>query len=307
MMNKEFLTVTAEEMKLCFPFLDERVNKGSMGRVLCMCGSYDKSGLAMCGAAYLSAAAAYRTGAGIVEIFTPRENYPALASLVPEAVFSLYGYEESAENISVRLASSVSKADSVILGCGLGKSETSRVLVKCVLENVKCPLLIDADGLNILSENEELWMLLSAEQRKRMVITPHPGEMSRLCGRDIYDILENTTTVAADYAKEKGIICLLKDHRTVISDGENTYINQTGNAGMATAGMGDLLAGIIGAILARDFGESILQKAALGARIHGLAGDIASARIGQYSLISSDLLNEIGGAIGSVFAEFQQK
>jgi len=161
--------------------------------------------------------------------------------------------------------------------------------------------------LNILSEDDGLWSLLPAEQRSRTVITPHPGEMSRLCGKEIADILDNTVSVAKDYAKEKGIVCLLKDHCTVISDGENTYINQTGNAGMATAGMGDLLAGIIGSILARDVDGGILQRAAAGAYLHGLAGDRASARLGQYSLISSDLLNEIGAAIGQLFAEIQQK
>lgn len=306
-MDKVALKVGEKELKLGFPLLDERANKGSMGRVLCICGSYDKSGPAMCGAVYFSAAAAYRTGAGIVEIFTPRENYSSLATLIPEAVFSLYGYEESKKDISLRLVASVKKADAVILGCGLGKSETSKALVRTVLENAECPLLIDADGLNILSEDDGLWSLLSAEQRSRTVITPHPGEMSRLCGREISDILDNTVSIAKSYAKEKGIVCLLKDHRTVISDGENTYINQTGNAGMASAGMGDLLAGIIGALLARSAGEKILQRAAAGAYLHGLAGDRASARLGQYSLISSDLLNEIGGAIGQLFAEIQQK
>jgi NAD(P)H-hydrate epimerase len=295
------LKVGDDDLKLCLPQLDERVNKGDMGRVLAVCGSYDKDGLSMCGAAYFSAAAAYRTGAGIVEIFTARENYTSLAALVPEAVFSLYGDDESESEITARLAYSARKADAVIIGCGLGKSVISKALLRSALESIDCPLLIDADGLNILSENEDLWQLLSAEQRRQTVITPHIGEMSRLCGRNISDILDNTVNTAVEFANEKGIVCLLKDHRTVISDGERVYVNQTGNAGMATAGMGDLLAGIVGALLARRTGDGILRKVAVGAYLHGRAGDLAAKRIGEYSLISSDLLTEIGAAARELF------
>ncbi len=307
MTDKITLKVANDDLRACFPRLDERVNKGAMGRVLCVCGSYDKNGLSMCGAAYFSAAAAYRTGAGIVEIFTPRENYSVIAPLVPEAVFSLYGYDEQVKDISSRLVSSVKKADAVIIGCGLGKSEISKTLVKTVLESADSPLLIDADGLNILSENESFWELLSAEQRSRTILTPHPVEMSRLCGRAISDILDDTVKTAASFAAEKGVVCLLKDHNTVICDGKETFINQTGNAGMATAGMGDLLAGIIGALLARISDTDILRRVAVGAYLHGLAGDMASERVGRYSLVSSDLLNEISSALSHLFAENQQK
>ncbi len=297
-----------EDLAPLFPRLPDRINKGDMGKVLIVCGSYDPCGASMCGAAYFSACAAYKTGAGIVEIFTPRENYAALAYLMPEAVFSLYGYDESYETVMSRLALSVKKSDAVVLGCGLGKSETSRAIVETVLKSVSCPLLIDADGLNILSEDDGLWELLSAEQRSITVITPHPGEMSRLSGRTIAEILSDTEGVARTFAKEKGIVCLLKDHNTVVSDGETSYINQSGNAGMATAGMGDILAGIIGALLARaeicgGVGEKseILFRAAAGAYLHGLAGDLAVRGIGQYSLVASDLLAEIPSTILDIF------
>lgn len=303
--KKEYMAVGSVELAALFPRPDERVNKGDMGRVLLVCGSYDPSGLAMCGAAYFCAKAAYRCGAGIVEIFTPRENYASLASLVPEAVFSLYGYEENCDAVAARLAASVGKSDAVVLGCGLGRSALSGEIVRAVLGSVSCPLLIDADGLNILSEDGGIWSLLSKEQRSRTVITPHPGEMARLCGRMISDILDDTVGVARGFAEEQGIICLLKDHNTVVSDGEVVYINQSGNAGMATAGMGDVLAGVIGALLARAYGgcekSEILLRAAVGAYLHGRAGDLAAARLGQYSLNSSDLLAEIPSAIGEIF------
>ena len=298
-MNK---TIDKNDVKRMFAPLPDRANKGQMGRVLMVCGSYDESGLAMCGAAYFAAMAAYRTGTGIVEIFTPRENYSALAALVPEAVFSLYGYDESEEKVCERLAESLAKSDAAVIGCGLGKSQLARRMVATVLKSAECPLVVDADALNILSEETSLWEFMSAEQRKRTVITPHPGEMMRLCDKSIPEILADTVGVAHDFAAKKGFICLLKDHDTVISDGEIVYINQSGNAGMATAGMGDVLAGIIGSIMAREAigGETngYLLCAAVGAYLHGAAGDAAAEKIGQYSLLASDLLAEIPTVIG---------
>ena len=146
MIEKRIDKIEAAEL---FPPLQSKMNKGDAGRVLVICGSYDPKGLSMCGAAYFAAKAAYRCGAGIVEIFTPRENYAALAELVPEAVFSLYGYDESPESVSKRLASEIAKSDAVILGCGLGKSDMALSLTRTALSCVKCPLVIDADGLNI--------------------------------------------------------------------------------------------------------------------------------------------------------------
>lgn len=294
-------TVDKSDIKRIFSPLPERANKGQMGRVLLVCGSYDESGLAMCGAAYFAAKAAYRTGAGIVEIFTPRENYSSLASLVPEAVFSLYGYDESESDVCDRLAVEMSKSDAVVIGCGLGRSRLSRALVSAALRRAECPLVVDADALNILSEELEPWDMMSSEQRSRTVITPHPGEMSRLCGLSVPEILADTAHVAWAYAAENEIICLLKDHNTVISDGEVVYINRSGNPGMASAGMGDVLAGIIGSIMARenlrDNNCDYLLCAAVGAHIHGAAGDAATDKIGQYSLLASDLLAEIPAVI----------
>ena len=252
--------------------------------------------------------AAYRCGAGIVEIFTARENYAALGALVPEAVFSLYGGNENGEFVGMRLAESIARADSVILGCGLGKSSIAKTLVKKTLETVDCPMVIDADALNILSEKDALWSVVSAEQRARTVITPHPGEMSRLTKKSISDILDNISDAAVNFARDRGVVCLLKDHHTVITNGKSVFINHSGNAGMATAGSGDVLAGIIGALLARDDvsgladlqktgDDAVLYRASVGAYIHGLAGDAAAACRGEYSMIATDILHEIAGVI----------
>lgn len=299
------LTIDRDGLIALFPKLPERTNKGDRGRVLMICGSYDPCGLAMCGAAYFAAKAAYRCGAGIVEIFAPRENYQSLASLVPEAVFSLYGIDESAEHILDRLSAEMEKCDAVVLGCGLGKSELAKKIVETALKKISVPLLIDADGLNILSENESFWSLLGKEQRRMTVITPHMGEMSRLTGKNIPEILSEPVRAAVDLAREKGIVCLLKDHNTVITDGCVVYINQSGNPGMATAGMGDVLAGIVGALMAGmkkslKHGEksNILLCVAAGAYLHGCAGDIAAEEKGQYSLMVSDVLDKISFVIG---------
>ncbi len=296
-----------DEARELFGTIPERANKGSMGRLLVVGGSYDQNSMAMSGAAFFAAKAAYRCGAGIVEIFTPKENYPSLSTLIPEAVFSLYSCDEPKCDVTARLAASLEKCDAVVLGCGLGKGESAREMVKLIFERVDRPMLIDADGLNIVSENESLWELLSDGQRARTVITPHPGEMSRLTGKPISVILDNVPETARNFAREKGIICLLKDHNTAVSDGERIYINQSGNAGMATAGMGDVLSGIIGALLARDAKRNATGSgremlcAAVGAYLHGCAGDLAAERSGQYSLMASDLLAEIPTAIKKFF------
>ena len=285
------IVINENEAAEIFPPLQSKMNKGDAGRVLVICGSYDPKGLSMCGAAYFAAKAAYRCGAGIVEIFTPRENYAALSTLVPEAVFSLYGYEESPDSVSKRLASEIAKSDAVILGCGLGKSDMALSLTRTALSSVKCPFVIDADGLNILAENRELWALLDGEQRKRTVITPHPGEMSRLTGKGIPEIVAAIPDTAVDFAGEKQLICLLKDHNTAVSDGESVYINQSGNPGMASAGMGDVLAGIIGALLAQ--GVPQFDSAKSGVYLHGRAGDKAVENGSLHSLLARDIADNI--------------
>ncbi len=299
------IQVSREDISALFPPLAKNTHKGDMGRVLCVCGSYDRKGGAMCGAAYFAAASAYSVGAGIVEIFTARRNYESLAVLIPEAVFSLYDTEnESDGEICQRLEKAISGAESVILGCGLGKSEAARALVKTVFKNVACPLVIDADGLNIVASDPSLWSLLSAEQRARTVITPHPGEMSRLSEISVDDILCDIRGTAERFARKHGIVCLLKDHNTVITDGKTTFINHSGNPGMATGGSGDVLSGIIGGMSARkmiaewaDEDKKSLSPAiyrtAVAAYIHGLAGDLAAEKHGQYSTIASKILEEI--------------
>ncbi len=303
------MIISKEDIYALFPPLSPDTHKYDMGRVLCICGSYNGMGSAMCGAAYFSAAAAYRTGSGIVEIFTERKNYEALGARLPEAVFSLYDTEAEDETpILERLSGSLELADSVIMGCGLGQSDMARKIVRHTLREVKCPIIIDADGLNILAQNRDYWRFLKEEQRCQTVITPHIGEMARLCRATKEEILRSPRDVAINFAAALGIVCLLKGHRSVITDGKECIINTSGNAGMATAGSGDVLSGIIGSLLARKTVAEwtakerlsispALYRTATAAYIHGVAGDLAAEKLGQYSLMASDIIGEISTAL----------
>lgn len=264
-------------------------NKGDYGRVLCICGSEG-----MAGAAYLAAKAAYRVGAGLVEIFTHESNRVILQTSLPEAVVTTYteGYDRSS------LLPSLERSDCVVAGCGLGVTPLSRSIVSDLLHSIhtaKTPLVLDADGVNIISRNPSL-----TKYAQGAVITPHAKEMSRLTGETVEDILADTAEAAYGYAQKHGLICLLKDHQTVVSDGKDRlYRNTTGNSGMATGGSGDVLSGIIGALLAqrKNSDKDIFTLTALGAYIHGLSGDIAARELSEYSLMASDIIEALPRAM----------
>ena len=272
------------------PKRPERSNKRTFGRVLCICGSEG-----MAGAAYFAAKAAYRVGAGLVEIFTPTANRSVLQTLLPEAIVT--AYEEQAWKDT--LTEAIDRADAMVIGCGLGQSNLSRCILAFALRHrEEKPTVIDADGLNLLSHHT---VLLS--HAKGAVLTPHPLEMSRLCGRSVEEILADPVTVACDYAKAHGVICVLKDHETVVSDGtEKIYRNTTGNSGMATGGSGDVLAGMIGGMLAQSQNKVLSMKelTALTVYLHGLCGDLAAERLGEHSVMASDLLDAIPDAMKKI-------
>lgn len=254
-------------------------NKGSYGRVLCVCGS-----VGMAGAAYLCASAALRTGAGLVEVLTPEENRVIIQTLLPEAIVSVYDKDSpSIEQIDACLT----RANAVVCGCGLGVGSASRALLGRVLRKVQVPTVLDADALNIISKSPTL-----LKYAANKIITPHPMEMSRLCAQDVSDINADRESVCSDFAESHSLICVLKGHRTVVSDGKSVFINTSGNSGMATAGSGDVLAGIIGGILAQNTEGKLdmLQAASLGVYVHGLCGDAAAQKLGEYSVIASDIV-----------------
>ncbi len=256
-----------------------RSNKGTFGQVAVVGGS-----VGMSGAAYFSAKAAYRTGCGLVRIISPRENRVIYQTQLPEAVLTLYDSDAPDER---DIKNAVCRASSVVLGIGLGTSETARKLLMHTLESVNCPIVIDADGLNLLAADKELLRKLP----KNTVVTPHAGEMSRLTGLPIAAVLDDIPAVSERFAEEYGVICVMKDSNTAVSDGQRTMINASGNSGMATGGSGDVLSGIIASLLAQ--GTAPFEAAALGVYIHGLAGDIVAKALSEYSVMASDIIEAI--------------
>ena len=262
------------------PERDENSNKGSCGRVLIIGGS-----TCMAGAPYFSSKAAYRTGCGLVEIFTHEDNRVILQTLIPEAVLSVWNEKIEFE----KLEASIKKADVIAIGMGLSTSDDALEILKFTLQKRTCPIVIDADALNLLAKSKELFKQIN----QNAIITPHPLEMSRISGVDVKEITANIPEFAQNFANENGLICVLKDHHTAVAkpNSDSIYINQSGNSGMSTGGSGDVLDGIIAGLLAQGCEPYI--AATLGVYIHGLAGDVASQIHSQYSLMASDIIDAL--------------
>lgn len=248
-----------------FPKRKRNSHKGTYGKVLLIAGSRGMSG-----AAYLSAKAAYAVGAGLVQIYTTEDNRVILQQLLPEAIVSTYRTFEK-----VKLDELLEWADVVEIGCGLGKSETSRQLVSHTLHCSKIPCVVDADGLNLLAENME-WL---TETKAKLVLTPHMKEMTRLLHCDMNELLAARFQKLREFTEQFRQVTVLKDSRTLVaSKDENFYLNLSGNASMAKGGAGDVLAGVITGLMAQNM--QCCKAAFLGVYLHGLAGDAARARRG---------------------------
>lgn len=252
-------------------------HKGDFGKILLLCGSKGYTG-----AAYLAAQACLRSGAGLVFLGVPESIYQIEAVKLNEAiVFSLPDEDGKLSAAAIpEILERLPKMDAVLIGPGLGQSEGVVQVVKKVLECAACPVVLDADGINVMVAHKDILR----ERTNATILTPHAGEFARLGG----DAGQRIAAAEA-MAKDLGCILLLKGHGTVITDGTNTYINPTGNPGMAVGGSGDVLAGIIAALLGQ--GIEPLQAAACGAWIHGAAGDICAAKIGQYGMLPTDMVN----------------
>lgn len=280
-------------------------NKGTYGKVLIIAGS---SG--MYGAAYLAATAAFRVGAGLVKIITHRENRDLIYKMLPEAMVEFYDSENDIDELNISKA--IEWADSVLIGPGVGVGSTAKSLVSMVLKEARKQekyLVIDADGLNIISNDASL----TEYYYDKVIITPHIGEASRLMNLSANEIAENIVKAALDYSNKYNINVVLKDSTSVILGIESfankcnnrAYVNTTGNAGMATAGSGDVLAGIIAGIVAggmdRELVNEDLTKAiGLAVYIHGMTGDIVAKEMGQTSMLATDMVDMIAKVLCTV-------
>lgn len=259
------------------PERDPDAHKGDFGKILLLCGSRGYTG-----AAALAAMGALRSGSGLVFLGVPECIYGIEAvKLTEPVVFPLPDQDgKLSREASVLVAEKLPQMDAVLIGPGLGQSEGTLSVVQTVLEQAQCPAVVDADGINLLSRHKDILRGRTAPT----ILTPHDGEFMRLAG----EIGENRRAAAEKAARDTNIILLLKGHRTIITNGEETYINPTGNPGMAVGGSGDVLAGVIVSLLGQKLPP--LEAAACGAWLHGAAGDICASEIGQYGMLPSDMV-----------------
>lgn len=259
------------------PDRDPRGHKGDYGRLLLLCGSRGYTG-----AAALAAVGALRCGAGLVFLGVPESIYAIEAvKLTEPVVFPLLDREgmfaaEAAEQIKERLG----RMDAVLIGPGLGQSEGTLAVLRCVLNSFSGPVIVDADGINLLVQHKDILR----GRTGITILTPHEGEAARLLGRAVTD----RKTDALLLARELGAILVLKGHQTLITDGEVVFCNPTGNPGMAVGGSGDVLAGMIAGLLGQKL--SALDAAACAVWLHGAAGDLCAREMGQYAMLPTDYL-----------------
>ena len=266
-------------------------NKGTFGKLLVIAGSKD-----MCGACILCGESAYRVGAGMVKIITVEENRNIIQTRFPEAMLLTYNDDVPMQ----KLVESIKWADGIVIGPGIGQSNNAALILETVLERAEDLVVLDADALNILASHEKLQNLIKERKEKYhdsvTVITPHQGELARLTGKDISTLKENPIEYAKDLAVSLNCVVVNKDAVTVVCDcNAKIYINSTGNSGMATAGSGDVLAGIMGGILIQkqERCNSILELVAKGVYLHGYAGDLAKKRVGEHAMVAGDLIESL--------------
>lgn len=255
-------------------------HKGNFGKLLLLCGSRGYTG-----AAFFAAMGALRAGAGLVFLGVPESIYGIEAVKLNEPViFPLpdAGGRLSADAVP-EILTRLPQMDAVLVGPGLGQSEGTLAVVRAVLEKAECPVVVDADGINVLSAHRDLLR----GRKSPTILTPHDGEFARLGGV----IGEDRMAAAAALAEELGCVVLLKGHETCITDGTDGYLNPTGNPGTAVGGSGDVLAGVITALLGA--GLPPLEAAACGAWLHGAAGDRCAAELGQYGMLPTDMLSAL--------------
>lgn len=268
-------------------------NKGTFGKVCLAAGSRDVGG-----AAYLSACAAFRGGAGMVRLITHEANRSFLLQKLPEAMLLSYGRDSSGLS-GEALADALTWADVLAAGPGMGLGEEAEMLLSGMLAREK-PLVLDADAISLLAEKETLGKALTARSAPA-VLTPHLGEMSRLTGMEVVAIKAALVETAQEWAARLNAVLVLKDARTIVASPDGrAYINQSGNSGMATAGSGDVLTGLVCAMLAQ--GMTAFDGAAAAVFLHGLAGDAAALKLGEYAVMATDIIDGLA-AVGKLGGE----
>ncbi len=273
----------AEDISL-LPKRPRNCNKGTFGRAVIIGGAPG-----MCGAVYFSALAAYRAGAGIVEIVTSIENRLPLQTLIPEAIVTVLDWDEPDFE---ELGLAMMRAKEICIGPGMGMGDGARAILEFIYENAEVPLTVDADALNLSAKYR-----IDLPRYNSVTVTPHPLEFARLTGADVEEIKEELWELTADFADREQVICVAKDAFTAVSDGNELYVNISGSPALAKGGSGDVLSGVITGL--RCAGLEPFEAACLGVYIHGLAGERAAEKYG----ISAPLAREVADLVGEVLRE----
>jgi NAD(P)H-hydrate epimerase len=274
---------------------DPNTHKGNYGRVLVVGGA-----LGFTGAPALAALAALRGGCGLCTVAVPEPHRVVVASHALEPMvqgLAANGDGTFAAAAFADLERLASTADVVCLGPGMSHHPDVVALVRRLVAAIACPLVIDADGLNALAGDTAV---LAQRTHAPTILTPHPGEMARLCGTDTAAIQGARSRFAREFASAHGVVVALKGYATVVTDGHEPWICGSGNPGMATAGTGDVLAGLVAALVAQGFPPDAATR--MGVWIHGRAGDLAVERTGEVSMVASDVI----GALPEAICEYQQ-
>lgn len=265
------------EVKNMFPKRRKDAHKGNFGKILLLCGSKGYTG-----AAALAAMGALRVGAGLVYLGVPECIYTIEATKLSEAIVFPLPDENGMLSVDAiaKIDALLLQMDCVLFGCGSGQSEDTLAVISHILKNYSGPVVLDADGINLISRHKDIL----CGRTGATVLTPHEGEFKRISDT----LYKGRVQAATDLAKELGIIVLLKGMESVITDGENCYVNLTGNPGMAVGGSGDVLAGMIAGLIGQNFDP--FRGTAVAAWLHGKAGDLCAKKLGQYGMLPTDML-----------------
>ncbi len=265
------------------PARPANAHKGTFGKVLLTGGS-----IGMSGSVALSACAALRSGSGLVTAVVPRSIQPQVAAIEPSLMTRALSCEIDGGLHAMAVAELtdlIPAVDAIGIGPGLGRSQTAGQMVLALLQQSFCPVVFDADALNLMAE---LNCLETDGRAAKCVLTPHPGEFSRLTGLSMEQISSDREATASEFAAKHDVVVVLKGQETVVTDGRRIFRNSTGNSGMATGGSGDVLTGILTSLLGQHM--ELMEAAALAVHVHGLAGDLAARQLSQRGMIASDLI-----------------
>lgn len=285
--------INLELIKNNFTKRDKYSHKGTFGTLAVICGSRR-----MPGACVMAASAALKCGVGKINIFLPRSIYNVVATQFNEPIYTLLNETKDGTLSHLCIDSLLEElvnSTACVVGCGLSNNEDIKEIILSILKNYNKPLLLDADGINAISDNINV---LKATKSK-VILTPHPKELARILKSDVNYVNNNRESIAKNFAIENNVILVLKGANTLVAkeDGK-IFINTTGNPGMARAGMGDVLSGMIGSFLAS--GMSPLNAALSGVFLHGLAGDVCAKKFSEISMSTKNLINELP----SIFLNF---